>query len=103
MAQVWQKIYHLIIGLKIPLHPHQPTFGRDEIYYFFSLSFLNLRSSPHPQNLEINFLCKVVELQTQFCLPKIFLVTPPGTPQNEPPKNQFFKQLKIGRYFFFYQ
>ena len=30
--------------------------------------------------MEIYFLSKVVELQTQFFLPKFFGATPPGTP-----------------------
>ena len=30
----------------------------------------------------------------QFFLPKFFLATPPGTPQNGPPKNQFFERAQ---------
>ena len=31
-----QKIFHMVVCLKIPfLHPKQPTFGRDEVYFFF--------------------------------------------------------------------
>ena len=29
------KIFHRVICLKIPFHPNQPTFGRDEVYFFF--------------------------------------------------------------------
>ena len=56
--------------LKIPFYPNQPTFGRDEVYFFFFpffpffflffpffflfffLSFVR-SSSPKPQNIEI--------------------------------------------------
>ena len=55
------------------------------IFLFFF--FLNLvRSSLKPLNTKIQFLCKVVELQTQFCLPKFFLITPREPPQNRAPK-----------------
>ena len=57
------------------------------IPFFFFLSFLR-SSSPKPKHIEIYFLCKVVELQTQ-----VFGATPPGTPQNGAPKNPFFEQL----------
>ena len=30
-----QKIFHTVIYLKIPFHPHQSTFGRDEFFSFF--------------------------------------------------------------------
>ena len=50
--------------------------------------------------MEIKILCKLVELQTQFFLPKFFGATPPGTTENGTPKNQFFEQLKLECYFF---
>ena len=31
-----QKIFHSVIYLKIPFHPHQPIFGRDEFFFPFS-------------------------------------------------------------------
>ena len=34
-AQVRQKLFHMVICLKIPFHPNQPAFGRDEVYFFF--------------------------------------------------------------------
>ena len=34
-----QKIFHTVVYLKIPFHPYQPTFGRDE--FFFSFFFQN--------------------------------------------------------------
>ena len=46
--------------------------------FFFFLIFVR-SSSPKPQHIEIYFLCKVVELQMQFFLPKLFGATPPGT------------------------
>ena len=34
------KIFHMVKCLKIPFHPNQPTFGRDEVYFFFFPFFL---------------------------------------------------------------
>ena len=80
----------MVTCLKIPFHPYQPTFGRDESFFFFFF-FLNfVRSSPQPQNIKIQFLCKIVELQTQFCLPKFFLVTPRDPPKLGPQKSIFW-------------
>ena len=39
MAQVWQKIFHMVMCLKIPFHPYQPTFGCDEVFFFFFFFF----------------------------------------------------------------
>ena len=30
-----KKIFHMVLCLKIPFHPNQPTFGRDEVHFFF--------------------------------------------------------------------
>ena len=38
-AEVQQKIFHRVICLKIPFHPNQTTFGRDEVYFFFFFLF----------------------------------------------------------------
>ena len=46
-------------------------------------------SSPKPQQIEIYFLCKVVKLQMQFRLPKVFGDTPPETPLYEARKINF--------------
>ena len=35
LSQKRQKIFHMVICLKIPFHPNQSTFGRDEVYFFF--------------------------------------------------------------------
>ena len=81
-----------LICLKISFHPNQPSFGRDEVFLFFPF-FTNLVRSSKPQNIKIQFLCKVVKLQTQF-VSKIFwgrLRLKP--PQNGPQKNQFFNGL----------
>ena len=59
-----QKIFHMVVCLKIPFHPNQPNFGRDEVYLFFflfliSFSFLFFflifvrSSSPNPQHIKI--------------------------------------------------
>ena len=63
---------------------------------FFSFLIFVRSSSPKPQHIEIYFLCKVVELQLQFFLPKFFGATPPGTPQNGAPKKTIFERLKLG-------
>ena len=64
-------------------------------FFTFVLLFflLNLVRSSFPklQNIEINFFCKVVELQTQFCLPKYFGATPLGTLPKLGPKTEFFE------------
>ena len=46
------KIFHMVICRKIPFHHNQPTFGRDEIFFFFFL-ILERSSSPKPQNIEV--------------------------------------------------
>ena len=71
----------MVICLKIRFHPNQPTFGRDEVFFFFVFVNFVRSFSPKPQNMEIQFLCKVVELQTQFFLPKFFWATSPEPPQ----------------------
>ena len=73
----------------------QPThfWPRWGLFLFFSFFFFLLfvrSSSPKPQNTEIQFLCKVVELQTQFFLPKFFGATPPGTPPKWGSKKSIF-------------
>ena len=40
LSSLRQKIFHWVICLKIPFHPNQPTFGRDEVYFFFFPFFL---------------------------------------------------------------
>ena len=89
----------MVVCLKIPFYPNQPTFGRDEVFlflfpfliFFFLFFFLIFvrSSSPKPQNIEILFLCKVVELQMQFFFPKIFVATPLGTPSKWAQKSVF--------------
>ena len=34
-----KKIFHTVICLKIPFYPYQPSFGPNEVYFFFFLSF----------------------------------------------------------------
>ena len=29
------KIFHMVVCLKIPFHPNQSTFGRDEVFFSF--------------------------------------------------------------------
>ena len=78
----------------MPFRSYQPNFGRDEVFFFLFFVLNLVRSSPKPQNINIlKFLCEVVELQTQFCLPKCFR----APPQNGVPKNQVFERFKLGR------
>ena len=53
--QIKQQQNGATVCLKIPFHPNQPTFGRDEVHFFFSFFFFLtfVRSSPKPQNIEI--------------------------------------------------
>ena len=58
-------------------------------FLFFSFFFfLNLvrSSSPKPQNIEISFLCEVVEVHTQLCLLKCFWGNSPGNPPKMGPQ-----------------
>ena len=57
-------------------------------FFFFFLNFV--RSSSKPQTIEIKFLRNVVELQTQFGLPKFFGATPWKPPKMEPQKINYF-------------
>ena len=69
-----QKIFHTVIYLKIPFHPYQPTFGRDE--FFFSFFFQNtVRLFPKRLNTEKKNLiqmcyCDVRTLQTKSTMYK---------------------------------
>ena len=64
LSQKWlkygKKIFHMVVCLKMPFHPNQPTFGRDEVFLLFFLFFsfffflIFVRSSfPKPQTIEI--------------------------------------------------
>ena len=44
-AQMRQKIFNIVVCLKIPFHPNQPTFGRDEVYFYFFPFFFIFFSS----------------------------------------------------------
>ena len=66
-----KKYFH--ICLKIPFHPSQPTFGRDEVYFFFFsffsfFFFLNFvrSSSPKPQHIKSNFCVKLLSCKRNF-------------------------------------
>ena len=78
----------------IPFYPYQPTFDHDEAYsflFFFCYLFIYCySSSTTPQNIKIKLLCKVEELQTQFCLSKIFGSLPWKLPQNGTPQKSTF-------------
>ena len=65
-------------------------------FFFFLFLFLNLvHFSLKPQNIEMLFLCKVVELQTQFFLPKVFGATPPETPSKMGPQKSIFLTAQV--------
>ena len=74
------KLFHLVNVIR---NLFTPTYPLLSAITFFLCSLNLVRSfSLKPQNIEIYFLSKVIELQTQFCLPKYFEATPPA----EPPK-----------------
>ena len=79
---------------RYPFIPNNPLLAAIRfIYLFFSFFFFLIfvrSSSPKPQHIEIQFLRKVFEPQTQFFLPKFFGATPPGTPPNGAPKKSIF-------------
>ena len=76
----------------IPTNPLVTAMSFFFLFFFFFLPKFVRSSSPKPQHIEIQFLCKVVELQTPFFLPKVFGATPPGTPPKmRPQKINFFK------------
>ena len=52
-AQVRQKIFRMVVCLKIPFHPNQPTFGRDEVYFFLFFLIFVRSFSPKPHDIEI--------------------------------------------------
>ena len=54
-------------------------FGRDEVFSFLTLYALLI--SFKGQNNAIEFLYKIVELKTRFCLLKFLGATSPETPQ----------------------
>ena len=60
------------------------------VFLFFFLYFVR-SFSPKSQNIEIYFFCKVVQLLTQFCLPKYFGATPLGTLPKSGLKTEFYK------------
>ena len=96
MAQVGQKIFHMIICFRCPFISTNPLLAAMSFFFVFLVFLLlNLvRSfSPKPQNVEIKFLCKVVVQQTQFCVPKFFWTLPQYTLQNEAPKIHFLNTL----------
>ena len=69
------------------LHPNQPTFGRDEVFFFFF--FLNFVRSSLLNHKTSKF--KFFELQMQFFHPKFFGVTlSENPPEMGPQKINFF-------------
>ena len=73
--------------------PFIPFFPFSFFFSFFSFFFFLIfvrSSSSKPQNIEIYFLCEVVELQTQLFLPKFFGATPPRIPSKWGPKKSIF-------------
>ena len=103
-----KKIFHMVICLKTSFHPNQPTFGCDEVYFFFFLFFPFISfffisffsfffflifvrsSSPKPQTSKFNFCVKLLSCKRNFFSQNFF-----GQLHREPPKmgpqnNQFF-------------
>ena len=93
-----KKYFKWLYVLRHPFIPTNPLLAAMRFISFFSFFFFLIfvrSSSPKPQHIEIELLCKVVELQTLFFPPKMFGATLPGTPQNGTPKNPFFERLKL--------
>ena len=94
-----KNIFHMVICLKIPFHPNQPTFGRDEVYFFVSFFFFLIyvrSSSPKPQHIRNLLFVQSRWVANAIFLPKFFGETSPGTPQ----KINFFEWLKLECQFF---
>ena len=95
-----KKYFIWLYVLRYPFIPTNPLLAAMRFISFFSFLFLFFSffiflifvrsSSPKSQNIEIQFLCKVVELQTQLFLPKLFGATPPGTPPKWGPQKSIF-------------
>ena len=73
-------------------------------FSFFCPFFKNLVRYSKPQNIEIQFLCEVVELQTQFFLSEKFWGDFPKNPSKQGPKKLTFlmAQARV-LVFFLYQ
>ena len=98
LSQKWLeygKIYFTwLYVLRHPFIPTNPLLAAMSFFFpffsfFFFLNFVR-SSSPKPQHIEIQFLCKVVELQTPFFLPKFLGQLHREPPQKWGPKKSIF-------------
>ena len=96
-AKVRQKIFHMVVCLNIPFHPNQPTFGHDEVHFFFySFSFPLFFSQflyslllLHHKTSKSKFCVKLLSCKCNF-FSRNFWATPSRTPQNGGPKKSIF-------------
>ena len=106
-ALVRQKIFHMVVCLKIPFHPNQPTFGRDEIffsffYFFFPFFFLIfVRSSflLNHKTWKSNFCVKLLSCKCNFFSRNFLGQLHRQPPENGALQNPFFERLKLECYF----
>ena len=104
-----KNISHGYISIKIPFHPHQLTFNRNE-FFFLSFCifvflpfffFLNLvRSFSKPQNIEIKFCVMLLSCKRSFVSRNFLgpLLQKPS--RNGVSKNQFLNGSRYGAFFF---
>ena len=96
MANVRQKIFHMVIYLKIPFHlctnPLLAAMG----FFFFSLlswyAFLLLNQ----KTSKSNFCVKLLSCKRNFVSQNFFGPLPQELHQNWVPRYQFFEWLKLG-------
>ena len=91
----------MVICLKIPFHPNQLTFGRDEVYFFFFFLILYALLLLNHNTSKSNFCVKLLSCKCNFFSRNFLGQLHRELPQNGVPKNQFFERLKLGCYFFF--
>ena len=96
ISQKRKKIFHMVVCLKIPFHPNQPTFGRDEVSFLFSVfflpNFLYAFFSPKLQkHRNLIFCVKLLSCKRNFFVLKFFWGNSTGNPhKNGSPKKSIF-------------
>ena len=103
---------HSTSCLKIPFHPYQPTFGHDEVCFFFDFwFFIFLFFSSlivcavlllHHKPSKSNFCVKLLSCRHNF-VSQNFLGHFSGNPPKWGPKISIFEPRKLEHRFFLYQ
>ena len=101
-AQVRQKIFHLVVCLRYPFIPTNSLLTAMSFFPFFSSEILYAVLLKQ-KTLKSKFCVKLLSCKRNFVSWKFFGPLPQEHLQNGAPKNQFFKRLKLGRQFFWYQ